>query len=180
MIYSHAPESAAAQARAAAGPPAPEPVYRILERRRTRPSEVQRLPQLARLLELGLDVIDYPGTYALAEEIATATLIESVAVRFWLPGRVRGAAIWRDWRWSGALRSSGGGAITLEHLEALVTGAPWPPPAVTCPRCAAEVRKNADGSPRAHGRKRRCRGYWVSLMDRSWGLPIRPDERIAG
>lgn len=116
------------------------------------------------------------ATYAMAEEIATATLVESIAVRFTLPDGRRGVALWWDWRWHGALLAGGPGLITREHLEALITGAPWPPPAVVCPRCGTAVRQNADGSPRAHGKKRRCRGFWVDLRN---GLPIHPDERIA-
>ena len=161
----------------------PGPAYRIVvPMRELRQAEHARLPDMARLAELmsPRGAVMTGLTYAMAEEIATATLLESVALRFRLADGRRGAALWWDWRWRGALMQGGGGLITREHLEALVTGAPWPPPAVTCPRCGAEARKNANGTPRAHGPKRRCRGYWVSLALNSWGMRINPEERIAG
>jgi hypothetical protein len=161
----------------------PAPAYRIVvPMRDVRPAELERIPDVTRLAEL----LDPRGavctglTYAMAEEIATATLVESVALRFRLADGRAGVALWWDWRWHGALVQGGPGRITREHLEALVTGAPWPPPAVTCPRCLAEVRENADGSPRAHGPKRKCKGYWPSLMDCCWSKPISPSGRIVG
>lgn len=160
---------------------APAPTYRVIvPMRELRHGEAIRLPDFERLVALFRSRPEHVigrATYAMAEEIATATLVESLALRFTLPGGRRGVALWWDWRWHGALLAGGGGRITREHLEALITDSPWPPPAFTCPRCRAEVRRNADGSLRAHGKKRRCKGYWIDLRV---GLPIYPNERIAG
>lgn len=160
--------------------PAAPPAYRIVvPMRDVRPAELARLPDVTRLAEL----LEPRGavcgglTYAMAEEIATATLVESVALRFRLADGRAGVALWWDWCWRGALLAGGPGRITREHLEAIVTGASWPPPAVICPRCSAEVRKNADGSPRAHGPKRKCKGVWLSLMDCCWSKPVKEVPR---
>jgi hypothetical protein len=164
--------------------PVPPPAYRIIQPARgLSASEEKRLPDLQRLIDLltAHEIFWTRTTYAMAEEIETATLIESIACRFTLTDGRAGVALWWDWRWHGAIVREIG-TLTREHLEAVITGAPWPPvrPEVTCPRCGAGVRANVDGSPRAHGPKRRCKGYWLSLMDRSWGLKIHPGERIAG
>lgn len=183
MKYHYLPLSSVAHARAVVPfEPAAPPAHRVIvPMRDASESEQGRIPDIQRLSILlnGREGISIFPTYAMAEEIATATLMESVALRFVLPDGRRGVALWWDWRWHGAIVREIG-ALTLEHLEALITGAPWPPPSIACPRCGAAVRANLDGSPRAHGKKRRCKGYWPSLMDRSWGLPIRPEERIAG
>jgi hypothetical protein len=154
---------------------APAPAYRVVVPMRSWGlHERGRLPDLGRLIVLITmhDGVIGRTTYAMAEEIATATLVESVALRFALVDGRRGVALWWDWRWHGALLESGPGRITREHLEALITGAPWPPPPIVCPRCGATVRENADGSPRAHGPKRKCRGYWPSLMPCCYGNPV--------
>jgi hypothetical protein len=151
-------------------PPAPPPAFRIIvPMRPLTDAEVTRTPGLQRLCDLL--TVHTRTTYAMVEEIATATLIESVAMRFTLADGRAGAALWWDWYWHGGLLQ-GEGRLTREHLEALITGAPWPPPPVVCPRCLAEVRENADGSPRAHGKKRKCRGFWPSLMPCCYGKPV--------
>lgn len=182
MRYGYVPGSEAAHTLTVA-PPRPEraATHRIIvPMRDVTAAELARLPDANRLAVLMSTRGARCGglTYAMAEEIATATLVELVALRFVLADGSRGVAVWRDWRWGEAI-VPGTGRRSLEALEALITGSPWPPPAVTCPRCGTAVRENKDGTPRAHGTKRRCKGYWPSLMDRSWGMPIHPNERIA-
>jgi hypothetical protein len=179
MRYFYAPGSDAAHAadvaRARDGG-ALEPEYRVLiPARELQHGEARRVPAvgvMAALLRSRPEHTVVDARYARAEEIVTAQLVESVSLRFVLAGGVRGAAVWRDGRWGGALVQGLGGAITKEHLEALITGTQWPPPRDVCVRCGAEARRNADGSMRAHGRKRKCRGYWVSLMDCCWKREI--------
>lgn len=154
--------------------PAPPATHRIIiPARELTEAEVKRLPAARTLTDLltAHDSFWTRTTYAMAEEIATATLIESVALRFTLPDGRAGAALWWDWLWHGAIVRELG-TLTREHLEAVITDAPWPPPPIICPRCLTAVRKNADGSPRAHGPKRKCRGYWPSLMDCCWQRPV--------
>jgi hypothetical protein len=157
MRYNYIPGSVVAHDASLVPPEqqrAPAPAYRIITPARDATGgPLDRLPDVARLAGLlqahGGD--STTPTYAMAEEIATATLIESVALRFVLPDGRRGAALWWDWRWHGAIVREIG-TLTREHLEAVITGAPWPPPPIACPRCGTAVRKNADGSPRAHKR----------------------------
>jgi hypothetical protein len=155
--YNYVPGSTAAHDASLVSPAqqqAPPAAYRILvPARELTAAERKRLPDVTRLAELfdprgGV----YAGlTYAMAEEIATATLIESVALRFVLADGRRGVALWWDWRWHGAIIREIG-MLTREHLEAVITGAPWPPPLLPCPRCETPVRRNKDGSTRAHPR----------------------------
>lgn len=180
MRYSYVPASDAAHIADRDRPEllvsAPAPFRIIVPNRTLRDVEAKRVPDVARLsamlLDAGGEVIE-SATYAVAEEIATATLIESVALRFVLADGRSGVAFWWDWSWRGAvLRWGEEGKLSLEHLEALITGAVWPPPVYPCPRCATAVRRNRDGSVRAHGPKRKCRGYWPSLMDCCYGKPV--------
>lgn len=170
-----------APVRAPAGAPEARPATHrvIVPMRPARDAELQRIPDVQKLIDLLTAAGSFwtRTTYAMAEEIATATLVESVALRFELIDGPAGVALWWDWRWHGAIIREVG-KLTREHLQAVITGAPWPPPPVTCPRCGAEVRENADGSPRAHGPKRRCSGYWRSLMNCCWNAPITPSERF--
>lgn len=185
MRYSYVPGSTVAHDASLVPPDqlvAAPPAYRIIvPARDVTAAELKRLPDVTRLAELLAPRAGVCGglTYAMAEEIATATLIESVALRFVLADGRAGVALWWDWRWHGAIVREIG-TLTLEHLEAVITGAVWPPPLDACPRCGTQVRRNVDGSLRAHGKRRRCRGYWVSLADRSWGMLITVEERIAG
>jgi hypothetical protein len=157
MRYSYLPASVVAHD-ATLVPPAqraaPPAAYRIIvPARELTPAELKRLPDVRRLIDMLTAVESFwtRTTYAMAEEIATATLIESVALRFTLPDGRAGAALWWDWRWHCAIIREIG-VLTLEHLEAVITGAPWPPPLLPCPRCETPVRRNKDGSTRAHPR----------------------------
>lgn len=155
MRYGYVPGSDVAHSLELAGPPpAAPPAYRIIvPARSVTVAELKRLPDVTRLAELLAPRGGVCGglTYAMAEEIATATLIESVVLRFTLADGRAGVALWWDWRWHGAIVREIG-TMTRVHLEAVITGAVWPPPLVACPRCGRPVRENKDKSLRAHKR----------------------------
>lgn len=157
MRYGYAPGSTAAHDASLvplAQKLAPPPAYRIIvPARDVTAAELKRLPDVTRLAGLLVPRGGVCGglTYAMAEEIATAMLVESVALRFTLADGRRGAAFWWDWRWHGAIVREVG-TLTREHLEAVITGATWPPPLMGCPRCGRPVRENKDKTLRAHKR----------------------------
>jgi hypothetical protein len=157
MRYWYLPDAPDQDARAAPGPPAPE--YRVLVPARPMAPEelharLRDVSWLAGLIaESGGRVVGV--TYAMAEEIATATLIESVALRFVLAhGSWAGVALWWDWRWHGAIVPADvGGILTRERLELLIATGSSAVPLFACERCAREgLKRNKDQSLRAHKR----------------------------
>lgn len=135
--------------------PVEPPAYRVLvPARGLSATEEKRLPDLRRLTDLltAHEVFWTRTTYAMAEEIATATLIESVACRFEIPGGPAVAALWWDWRWHGAIVRELG-TLTRERLELLITTGSAEVPLFACERCGREgLKRNKDQSLRAHRR----------------------------
>lgn len=157
MRYWYLPDAPEQDPAVVSGPPAPE--YRVLVA--ARPATPQELH--ARLRDAswmaGL-VVEHGGrvvstTYAMAEEIATATLIESVALRFVLAhGAWAGVALWWDWRWHGAIVPAAPcGLLSRERLELLIATGSAEVPLFACERCGREgLKRNKDQSLRAHRR----------------------------
>lgn len=158
MRYYYVPASYAAHAVELAGPPpAAAPAHRALvPMRELTAAEWARVPDvnaLAAKMEAA-GAVHLGTTYAMAEEIATATLIESVALRFTLADGRRGVVLWWDWRWHGAIVRELG-VLTRERLELLIATGSAEIPLFVCERCGAErLRRNKDGSLRAHRRAR--------------------------